>query len=493
MSDSCAPKPPSSDTRERALATHQRIQALVQLERRAMRELALALAAMQADKLYRQLGYAGMVEYGEQAFGFSPSKTRQLALLGRKLPELPVLDQAMCSGALGWTKARTLLPILSADNEEEWIERASEVPNRELEEQVSRAQLGAAPPDPEEDWPDLNFVWTRMRLEPLHFERLMKAVAHIRHELGDFDMSLSQCLMAMADRVLAHADHDHERTAPPDHERTAPPDHDRMSPSPERCAPPLSPAGRGGGVEAPAHVCREPASPPVRIIAHRCPSCERAWLDSPTGRLELDRRDQQALESDAELVAGDESAGTPGHITRTIPPATRRAVLIRDRGRCQVPGCRCRDHLALHHIRFRSQGGTHDPDNLITLCWAHHDMLHRGVLHLERAADGTLRWDRGPGEALALTAAIQGDRAELEHAALADFEGPSGSWYALATYFGQLEPLEVDAAPDPAHVCHGERPPLPPTRPRYPRGRQELRLGDDRRMAPRCLHRNLRV
>jgi hypothetical protein len=341
---------------------------------------------------------------------------------------------------------------------------------------VCRAEVGDVPPDTDEDWPDLNYVWTRMRLEPLHFERLMKAVAHIRHELGSHDMSLSQCLMAMADRVLAEESLDPSRSE--DHE--------------------LDP-GRGeereqkGEQVTPTQVCSDHA-PPVRIIAHRCPSCERAWTETPSGPLELDRRDREALESDAETIAGDDSAGTPGHISRTIPPATRRAVLIRDRGRCQVPGCRCKQHLALHHILFRSQGGSHHPDNLVTLCWAHHDMLHRGVLKLTYRPDGALRWERGHGEALGLRVSIQGDRAELDHAALSDFEGPSASWYALATYFGPLEPLEVDAPRSATHVCRevGQGSSTPPPLP-YPRGQQTIRLGDEQRMAPRWMFRNLRV
>ncbi len=237
------------------------------------------------------------------------------------------------------------------------------MPNRELEELVARASLGDQPPEPDEDSPALNFVWTKMRLEPLHFERLMKAVARIRHAHGGLDMSLSQCLMAMADRVLPAHEHEHGQDS----------------------------------ATSPTHMCHTP-SPPVRIVAHRCPSCERAWLETQAGRPELSDTDRQWIEGDAELVSGHDSASTPGHISRSIPPATRRAVLIRDGHRCQVPGCRCRDHLALHHIRFRSQGGDHQPHNLVTVCWAHHDMIHRGVLQQTRDPDGTLHWRRGPGE-----------------------------------------------------------------------------------------------
>lgn len=33
-------------------------------------------------------------------------------------------------------------------------------------------------------------------------------------------------------------------------------------------------------------------------------------------------------------------------------------------------------HLNVHHIKERQYGGTHDLDNLITLCRAHHIMIH---------------------------------------------------------------------------------------------------------------------
>ncbi|MCK6547606.1 hypothetical protein L6R52_17280, partial [Myxococcota bacterium] len=84
--------------------------------------------------------------------------------------------------------------------------------------------------------------------------------------------------------------------------------------------------------------------------------------------------------------------------TQTIPPATRRFVLRRDRGRCVVPGCSHATFVDLHHVTPRSEGGTHDPDGLATLCGAHHTAIHEGRLSIEgrastgfvvRHADGT--------------------------------------------------------------------------------------------------------
>jgi hypothetical protein len=63
--------------------------------------------------------------------------------------------------------------------------------------------------------------------------------------------------------------------------------------------------------------------------------------------------------------------------TRAIPPATRRFVLHRDGG-CVVDGCSSRYRLQVHHVRQRSRGGGHEPENLVTLCWYHHQVAIHG-------------------------------------------------------------------------------------------------------------------
>jgi hypothetical protein len=69
---------------------------------------------------------------------------------------------------------------------------------------------------------------------------------------------------------------------------------------------------------------------------------------------------------------------------QAIPPAVRSAVLHRDQGQCQIDGCRSRYRLQPHHIRPRSRGGDHNPDNLVTLCWYHHHVaIHMLGMYLE--------------------------------------------------------------------------------------------------------------
>lgn len=65
---------------------------------------------------------------------------------------------------------------------------------------------------------------------------------------------------------------------------------------------------------------------------------------------------------------------------------TKAYVLDRDGYECQNPKCKCKDkhpRLQVHHIEFRSNGGSDEPENLITLCTECHDDLHDGLFELK--------------------------------------------------------------------------------------------------------------
>ena len=72
------------------------------------------------------------------------------------------------------------------------------------------------------------------------------------------------------------------------------------------------------------------------------------------------------------IVAGNDGQSiATSHATRTIPLHIRAFVHKRDGG-CTMDGCDSRYRLEPHHVKRWANGGTHDPDNLTTLCWYHH-------------------------------------------------------------------------------------------------------------------------
>lgn len=72
-------------------------------------------------------------------------------------------------------------------------------------------------------------------------------------------------------------------------------------------------------------------------------------------------------------------AGQPldvGRASRTIPPAIRRAVTVRDKG-CIHAGCdRPADWCDVHHVKHWIDGGATSIDNLCLLCHRHHWTIH---------------------------------------------------------------------------------------------------------------------
>lgn len=60
---------------------------------------------------------------------------------------------------------------------------------------------------------------------------------------------------------------------------------------------------------------------------------------------------------------------------RSVPKDLREQILERDNFRCQ--SCGDDNHLQVHHIKHRCDGGSNSPDNLITLCEKCHYEMHK--------------------------------------------------------------------------------------------------------------------
>ena len=99
------------------------------------------------------------------------------------------------------------------------------------------------------------------------------------------------------------------------------------------------------------------------------------------------------LACDASLVRViEDEHGEPlsvGRKTRSIPPALRRALQLRD-AHCRFPGCTSRHFLDAHHITHWANGGETKVDNLVHLCKHHHRLLHEGGYQVIHESSGAL-------------------------------------------------------------------------------------------------------
>lgn len=93
-------------------------------------------------------------------------------------------------------------------------------------------------------------------------------------------------------------------------------------------------------------------------------------LQTHAGERELSRAEAERMKCDAVI------SRPGGRTTTTIPPRVRGEVLARDQHRCQAPGSGRTRLLEVHHTQPKSQGGTNQPDNLVTLCGSCHRLRH---------------------------------------------------------------------------------------------------------------------
>lgn len=72
----------------------------------------------------------------------------------------------------------------------------------------------------------------------------------------------------------------------------------------------------------------------------------------------------------------------------------QKKVRERDEGLCRVPGC-SRAATDVHHIIFRSRGGSHRLENQVSVCAAHHRAIHMGWIRVWGEAPHGLTWQLG--------------------------------------------------------------------------------------------------
>jgi 5-methylcytosine-specific restriction endonuclease McrA len=155
----------------------------------------------------------------------------------------------------------------------------------------------------------------------------------------------------------------------------------------------------------------------------------------------------------------DGTALDAGRRRRRPTSAQRRAARDRDRCRCRYPGCESR-RTDLHHIQYWAHGGPTTLENIISLCPAHHRLVHdRGYLIAG-----------GPGSAFTF---YRPDGTELPACpALPHLHGPISDCHDAGITPGTIIPawygehLDLDHA---IYICFANAPTSPPPSTRYSR------------------------
>ena len=151
-----------------------------------------------------------------------------------------------------------------------------------------------------------------------------------------------------------------------------------------------------GGTRRSFHPC------PGAGSAASTPAVRRQTVLDEAGGIHVSAETARRLACDAATVRMQH--GPAGEIldvgrrTRTISPALRRALRVRDR-QCRFPGCRNR-RVDAHHIEHWADGGRTALDNLVLLCRRHHRAVHEEGFRITLDAVGDVKFLRPDGHPL---------------------------------------------------------------------------------------------
>jgi hypothetical protein len=287
--------------------------------------------------VHARLGFGSFSEYAGRLFGYGARLVQEKLRVAEALERLPEFAEALEQGRVCWSALRELTRVATPETEAAWLAAAAGRTVRELEKLVSGLAHGSQPGDLA-DLRDVRHV-LRFEVSGEVLASVRDALTKMRRDAGEA-LDDEAALLFMARAVLE---------GPRD-------------------------AGRGS----------------YQIALTVCEHCQRgrqegAGESTPVGPEVVDMAscDAQHLGLLAAAHGREHVGASTTRATQDVPPAVRRLVLRRDHGRCVVPGCRHVAWVDVHHLRPRQEGGDHVPENLITVCGAHHRALHRGRLRAE--------------------------------------------------------------------------------------------------------------
>ena len=299
---------------------HARAIDVSQRYRSAESELIEVLQALDQHRVYLCRGHSSLFQYVVAELSLSESVAYNLITVSRKAHEVPELKLAIQSGTITLSNARKITPILTFENKAEWLEKASTLSNRQLEKEVVRIFPKAATPERvsyvTESRVKLNFGLSDD--EMLKLRRVQDLLSQAKRRA----LSLEEVLTELSNEFLRRHD-------------------------------PVAKARRS--------IVRKGSGSMSGSVASLGDSSEVLAAVKPVA---LQVQTKEAFKR------------TP------ISTGVLHQVNLRDQRRCTQQndqGVRCNQSrfIEVHHQIPVSGGGQNTVDNLITLCSAHHQYIHR--------------------------------------------------------------------------------------------------------------------
>jgi len=286
---------------------------IIQRYRNEEKKLISILQEIEAQFVFRELGYSSMYQYCVERHKFSESRAYELIYVSRKCTEVPQLKAAIETGVVSVSAAKRIGSVVTQGNAELWISQSATLKQKDLERAVATVNPKAAVKEtvkPVAADRSMLVVGISHELEK-KFARVRGLVAQRSAKPCDLERALEQ----MADVFLSRKDPVQRAERIMQKKLVAKSNVNQHV---------LSKVARPVQKPAPA-VARQTRSPIPAAVRHQVMLRDRGQCQGKT------------------------------------PLGTR---------------CRCKQWTDIHHVRPVSIGGTDDLGNLLTLCRSHHQKVH---------------------------------------------------------------------------------------------------------------------
>lgn len=171
-------------------------------------ELIEALQQVESHKVYLHQGYSSLFQYTVNALHLSESVSYNLITVMRKAKEVPALKAKLADGSITLTNARKIVPVITSINQEEWLEKATQLSQRQLEKEVIKIRPETATPE-RVRYTSVSNTEARVMLEVGLSENEMMKIRRVQNlvsQATSTSASLEDTLIAMTNLYLKHRD-----------------------------------------------------------------------------------------------------------------------------------------------------------------------------------------------------------------------------------------------------------------------------------------------
>ncbi len=310
--------------------------------------------------------------------GWDPATAREKVRVARALGKLPIIDAALRSGALSYAKVRAITRVAVAETEGKFLKMAMYATGAQLE-RICRGYRSVVEREEGEPRPEERSMRSR---------RLPGGMVNLELVLEPDEADL---ILRAVDRAREVSAEERERAKQAARQATP------ATSTPGASAETPWPSRADGAVRlAESFLAGNPVSGTggerFQVMVHLDQDvlgADGAWSATLEDGSSVSAGTLRRVACDCGLVAvgQDGEALNIGRRARSIPPAIRRALMLRDRG-CAFPGCTHTRFLHAHHIEHWLHGGETKLDNLVMLCTFHHHRVHEGGWTISVESDG---------------------------------------------------------------------------------------------------------